>query len=83
MLQQVTSLEVLRILASIGGTDVDHFSLWHDNVSTALSPLAAPVTDPVAGLTFPDLSANTNELMQTNLIQPEPCAFISPDLPLG
>jgi hypothetical protein len=81
LLQQASSVEVLRIVASIGGTEVDHFSLWHDKVSTAVAP-PNNVTDPVTGLTFPDLSSNTDELKQTNLILPEPCTFISPSLPL-
>jgi hypothetical protein len=81
LLQQVSSVEVLRIVASIGGTEIDHFSLWHDKVSTAVAP-PNDVTDPETGLTFPDLSSNTNELMQTNLILPEPCTFISKSLPL-
>ena len=80
LLQQVSSVEVLRIVASIGGTEVDHFSLWHDKVSTAVAP-PNNVTDPVTGLTFPDLSSNTDALKQTNLILPEPCTFISPALP--
>ncbi|MBV9422524.1 MAG: ferritin-like domain-containing protein [Solirubrobacterales bacterium] len=80
LLQQVSSVEVLRIVASIGGTEIDHFSLWHDKVSTAVAP-PNNVTDPVTGLSFPDLSSNTNELQQTNLILPEPCTFISSGLP--
>lgn len=80
LLQQVSSVEVLRIVASIGGTEVDHFSLWHDKVSTAVAP-PNNVTDPVTGLTFPDLSSNSDELKQTNLILPEPCTFISSGLP--
>jgi hypothetical protein len=82
LLQQVSSLEVLRIVASIGGVEVAHFSLWHDKVSNALAPPAAPVTDPVTGLTFPDLSGNHDELVETNLILPEPTAFINSGLPL-
>ncbi len=81
LLQQASSLEVLRIVASIGGVEVDHFSLWHDKVSTAVAP-PNNVTDPVTGLTFPDLSSNTDELKQTNLILPEPTQFISTSLPL-
>ena len=81
LLQQVSSVEVLRIVASIGGTEIDHFSLWHDKVSTAVAP-PNNVTDPETGLSFPDLSSNTNELIQTNLILPEPCTFISKSLPL-
>ena len=80
LLQQVSSVEVLRIVASIGGTEIDHFSLWHDKVSTAVAP-PNNVTDPVTGLSFPDLSSNTEELKQTNLILPEPCTFISSRLP--
>jgi hypothetical protein len=80
LLQQVSSVEVLRIVASIGGTEVDHFSIWHDKVGDALAP-PNNVTDPVTGLTFPDLSSNTDELTQTNLILPEPCTFISSGLP--
>ena len=80
LLQQVSSVEVLRIVASIGGTEVDHFSLWHDKVSNVVAP-PNNVTDPVTGLTFPDLSSNTDELKQTNLILPEPCTFISSSLP--
>ena len=82
LLQQVSSLEVLRIVASIGGVEVAHFSLWHDKVSNAFAPPNAPVTDPITGLTFPDLSGNTDELKETNLILPEPTAFISTSLPL-
>jgi hypothetical protein len=81
LLQQVSNVEVLRIVASIGGTEIDHFSLWHDKVSGALAP-PNNVTDPETGLSFPDLSSNTNELKQTNLILPEPCRFIIPSLPL-
>jgi hypothetical protein len=81
LLQQVSSVEVLRIVASIGGTEIDHFSLWHDKVSGAVSS-PNNVTDPVTGLSFPDLSKNTQELVQTNLILAEPCTFISNSLPL-
>jgi hypothetical protein len=34
-----------------------------------------------SGLTFPNFNAPPNELLQTNLIFPVPCEFISPDLP--
>ena len=82
LLQQVTSVEVLRIVASIGGVEVDHFSLWHDKVSNVLAPPVAPVTDPVTGLTFPDLSSSSDELTETNLVLAEPTAFISTSLPV-
>ena len=41
----------------------------------------APLTDPVTGLVFPDFNATNNPLLQTNLIFPVPCEFISPNLP--
>lgn len=73
--------EVLRILVSIGGVEIDHFGLWHDKAGNAVAQPLAGVTDPVTGLNFPDLNARNSELDQTNLILPEPCEFISPNLP--
>src|ERR1700739_3216694 len=77
---KATSEEVLRILLSIGGVEIDHFSLWHDKAGNAVSQPLAGVTDPETGLTFPDLNAVTPaaalELTQTNKIQPEPCDFL-------
>jgi hypothetical protein len=73
--------EVLRILVSIGGVEIDHFGLWHDKGGNAVAQPLALVTDPGTGFTFPDLNALNNELDQTNLILPEPCEFISKDLP--
>lgn len=79
---KATDLEVLRIVMSIGGVEVDHFSLWHDKVGNAVSKPLAPLTDPVTGLTFPDLNSPApTELTQTNKILPEPCDFISKSLP--
>src|SRR6266478_5897481 len=38
---KATSLEVLRIVVSIGGVEVDHFSVWHDKAGNAVAqPLA-------------------------------------------
>jgi hypothetical protein len=74
-------LEVLRILVSIGGVEIDHFGLWHDKAGNAVNQPLAGVTDPETGLTFPDLNARNSELDQTNLILPEPCSFISKSLP--
>jgi hypothetical protein len=78
---KATDPEVLRILISIGGVEIDHFGLWHDKGGNAVSQPLAGVTDPVTGLTFPDLNAPKSELDQTNLILPEPCGFISKNLP--
>jgi hypothetical protein len=73
--------EVLRILVSIGGVEIDHFGLWHDKAGNAVAQPLALVIDPITGLSFPDLNALNSELNQTNLILPEPCDFISKDLP--
>jgi Ferritin-like domain len=78
MAQRATSVEVLRILISIGPTETMHFQTWSDKAGNA-----PPLTDPTNGLTFPDLNSPPfgGETFQTNLIMPEPCAFISPTLP--
>src|SRR5260370_32186748 len=88
--------EVLRILISIGGVEIDHFSLWHDKMGNAFAQPLAPLSDPVTGLSFPDFNNPANQqtgqlsaadqkagsqMFQTNLIQPEPCEFLSPNLP--
>jgi len=78
---KATDLEVLRVLVSIGGVEIDHFGLWHDKAGNAVAQPLAGVIDPVTGLTFPDLNALNSELDQTNLILPEPCEFISKNLP--
>ena len=78
---KATDAEVLRILVSIGGVEIDHFGLWHDKAGNAVAQPLAGVTDPETGLTFPDLNALNSELDQTNLILPEPCEFISKSLP--
>ena len=54
---KVTDLEVLRIVVSIGGVEVDHFGLWHDKAGNAVSQPLAGVTDPETHVTFPDLNA--------------------------
>jgi hypothetical protein len=77
---KASSEEVLRILLSIGGVEIDHFSLWHDKAGNAVAQPLAGVTDPETGLKFPDLNAVTPaaalELTQTNKILPEPCDFL-------
>jgi hypothetical protein len=81
MALKATSLEVLRIIVSIGGVETNHFSLWHDKGANAVAQPLAGVTDPETGVTFPDLNAKRGELNQTNLILPEPCQFLHKDLP--
>src|ERR1700688_1478426 len=78
--QKVTSLEVLRILISIGGSEIMHFQTWQDKAGNA-----TPLTDfdPInnSSVTFEDLARSEPETLQANLIMPEPCEFISPKLP--
>jgi hypothetical protein len=80
--EKVTNLEVLRVLSSIGPSEAMHFATWQDDAGNAATAPVAPVTDPVTGLTIPDLNNHPDEeLFQTNLIFPHPCEFISPKLP--
>ncbi len=83
MAQRASSVEVLRILISIGPTETMHFQTWSDKAGNACSRPLAPLIDPTNGLTFPDLNAPPfdGETFQTNLIMPEPCPFLSRDLP--
>jgi hypothetical protein len=81
MALKATSLEVLRIIVSIGGVETNHFSLWHDKAGNAVAQPLAGVTDPQTGVTFPDLNDKGGELNQTNLILPEPAEFLHKNLP--
>ena len=76
MAQKATSLEVLRIVLSIGGTEIMHFQTWHDKAGNA-----KPLTD--GALVFPDLTADIPqpESLQSNLIMPEPTVFLSKKFP--
>ena len=78
--QKVQSREVLRILLSIGGTEIQHFQTWQDKAGNA-----TPVTDvdPITGatVTFTDLTSNQPDTLQANLIFPEPCEFLSSAFP--
>jgi hypothetical protein len=67
---------VLRVLLSIGGSETMHFQTWHDKAGNA-----PPLTDPTNGLVFPDLNAD-GEILQTNLIMPEPTPFLSRKFPI-
>ena len=88
--------EVQRILLSIGGVEVNHFSLWHDKAGNAIADSLAGVSDPTTGLIFPDFNDPANQhnaglsaadqaagsqMFQTNLILAEPCQFLNAALP--
>src|SRR5207245_468022 len=78
--QRATSVEVVRILISIGPTETMHFQTWSDKAGNA-PPLTA--VDPVTGVsvTFPDLEVE-DELFNKSLIMPEPCPFLNRRLPI-
>ena len=69
-----SSLLALRIVTSIGGTEVAHFEIWNDKAGDA------PPVDSGDGLVFPDLNLNPDTT--TSLVMPRPCKFISEELPL-
>jgi hypothetical protein len=82
--QKVNSLEVLRILLSIGGSEIMHFQTWHDKAGNATN-----ITD--GNLTFPNLNSGVDpntgatgaavaDEFQTNLIMPEPTLFLNEKL---
>ena len=68
--QRVSDPEVLRILLSIGPTEVMHFQTWQDKAGNAPA-----LRDPTNGLVFPDLS-NRDEELAPNRIMPEPTVFL-------
>jgi hypothetical protein len=61
---------------------------WVDFSGNGVQPPLAPFTDPTNGLTFPNFDViepggtRVNPLLQTNLIFPVACEFISPNLPM-
>ena len=78
---QVTNVEVLRIVVSIGGTEVDHFGVWQDTAANAVEPPLAGVKDPETGTFFPNLDESGSESTEANAIFPRPCEFIDQGLP--
>jgi len=84
--QQVTNLEVLRILLSIGPSETMHFQTWQDKAGNA-TPLTFFDKINNSAVTFTDLTQAQGETdpeslngdtLQANLIMPEPCHFLNP-----
>jgi hypothetical protein len=90
--QQVTNLEVLRVLLSIGPSETMHFQTWQDKAGNAL-PLTDVDNGPGgtgASVTFTTLAnaqGETNpeslngDTLQANLIMPEPTHFLNKKFP--
>jgi len=85
--QRVSDAEVLRVVLSIGPSEAMHFQVWHDkagNANAGNPPLT--VVDPInnSTVTFVDLNIPTpnDELLEPNLIMPEPCPFLDRSFPI-
>ena len=88
--QRVSDPEVLRVVLSIGPSEALHFQVWHDkagNANAGKPPLT--VVDPInkSTVTFVDLTVPTgndsvDELLEANLIMPEPCPFLNRSFPV-
>lgn len=85
-LTKASSLEVLRIVGSIGGTETMHFQTWSDKAGNAPS-----LMDSHNNVIFPELphapdptpdGIDHSDPTDTNQIMPAPCKFISASLPL-
>jgi hypothetical protein len=90
--QQVSNVEVLRVLLSIGPSETMHFQTWQDKAGNAL-----PISDTDNGpggtgakVTFTNLAqaqGETNpeslkgDTLQANLIMPEPTHFLDKNFP--
>jgi hypothetical protein len=86
LLTKASSLEVLRIVGSIGGTEIMHFQTWSDKAGNApqlldnnnnvVFPALPHAPDPT-----PD-GIDHSDPDDTNQIMPAPCKFINDHLPL-
>jgi hypothetical protein len=85
-LPKASSLEVLRIIGAIGGTEIQHFQIWQDKAGNAPA-----LTDDQGNEIFPELphapdatsdGIDHSDPTDTNQVMPAPCKFISANLPL-
>jgi hypothetical protein len=88
LLPKANSLEVIKIVAAIGGSEVQHFEIWQDKAGNA-PPV--PASGPNAGSLFPQLPIAPDQTPNgvdaaspgdTNQVMARPCKFISASLPL-
>jgi hypothetical protein len=84
-LPKASSSEVIKIIAAIGGSEVQHFEIWQDKAGNA------PPVPAATGALFPQLplapDATTDGIdhsdpIDTNQVMARPCKFISASLPL-
>jgi hypothetical protein len=82
---KASSREVLRIVAAIGGTEVQHFEIWQDKAGNA------PPVPMATGTRFPQLPIAPDQTPNgidatspgdTNQVMARPCKFINAQLPL-
>ncbi len=85
LLPRASSPEVIKIVAGIGGSEIQHFEVWQDKAGNA-----PPVMDNNGNVLFPQLPMAPDQTpngidpadpMDTNQIMPRPCKFINADLP--
>ena len=88
LLSKCSSLEVLNIVGSIGGTEIMHFQTWSDKAGNAPAIAGRFPQLPVAPVgadgqpAYPGDGTDPSQPNFTNQIMPEPCEFVSPHLPL-
>ena len=83
-LPKANSPEVIKIIAAIGGSEIQHFEVWQDKAGNAPPvPLATGTLFPALPIA-PAPTANGIDPaspIDTNQIMPRPCKFIDPNLP--
>lgn len=73
LLLHVTDIDPVRILSSIGPTEIYHFAAFHKSLEFQFA------VDSGDGLVIPDLSSNRDV---AEAIFPEPCTFLNASFPL-
>jgi hypothetical protein len=72
MVSNANSADAVKIVASIGPTEMAHYMIWRDKVGNVTA------LDSGDGLVFPDLSSDPNH----NQVMPKPCTLIRQNLPI-
>ena len=85
-LPKANSLEVLKIVGAIGGTEIMHFQTWQDKAGNAPELMDNHGNEvfpqlPIAPDATPD-GIDHSDPQDTNQIMPAPCKFIAAGLPL-